>query len=267
MELSQRIKAARLEAGLSQRQLCGDVITRNMLSLIESGRARPSMDTLRHFSQMLGKPISYFLEEDAVTSPNQAIMQTAENAYAAKDFSAVLAALEDYRAPDAVFDQTRYLLELLACQKLAAHAIAEGKNAYALALLDRAETASAHTVYGPAPAERAILRWQADSGAADPACVPITDALMLRAEAALQARDAARAARLLDAADETPPRWCLLRGTAAMDLGDTEGAVRYLTAAEAAYPGQVIPLLEKCYLQLGDYRHAYEYAKKATAAK
>mgnify|MGYP002509098608 CR=1 FL=1 len=43
MELGQRLKAARLEMGLSQRQLCGDVITRNMLSQIENGRVEPSL--------------------------------------------------------------------------------------------------------------------------------------------------------------------------------------------------------------------------------
>ena len=68
MDLGQRLKNARLEAGLSQRQLCGDVITRNMLSQIENGSAKPSMDTLRYFSQILGKPISFFLEEDAFLS-------------------------------------------------------------------------------------------------------------------------------------------------------------------------------------------------------
>ena len=35
MDLGQRIKEARLEKGLSQRELCGSMITRNMLSLIE----------------------------------------------------------------------------------------------------------------------------------------------------------------------------------------------------------------------------------------
>ena len=65
MELGEKIRQARLDAGLSQRQLCGEVITRNMLSLIESGRARPSMDTLLHLAQQLGKPVGYFLEEQA----------------------------------------------------------------------------------------------------------------------------------------------------------------------------------------------------------
>ena len=66
MELGQRLKQARLEAGLSQRQLCGEEITRNMLSQIENGSARPSMDTLRYLAARLGKPMGYFLEEQAV---------------------------------------------------------------------------------------------------------------------------------------------------------------------------------------------------------
>lgn len=65
MDLGEKIKKARLEAGLSQRQLCGEEITRNMLSLIEHGTAKPSMKTLRCLSQRLGKPISYFLEDGA----------------------------------------------------------------------------------------------------------------------------------------------------------------------------------------------------------
>lgn len=65
MDLGEKIKKARLEAGLSQRQLGGEEITRNMLSLIEHGAAKPSMKTLRCLAQRLGKPISYFLEDGA----------------------------------------------------------------------------------------------------------------------------------------------------------------------------------------------------------
>ena len=43
MELGEKLRLTRLEAGLSQRALCGDEITRNMLSRIENGAARPSM--------------------------------------------------------------------------------------------------------------------------------------------------------------------------------------------------------------------------------
>ena len=65
MELGEKILQARLALGLSQRQLCGDTITRNMLSRIEHGMAKPSMGTLQILAQRLGKPISYFLEEEA----------------------------------------------------------------------------------------------------------------------------------------------------------------------------------------------------------
>ena len=68
--LGEKIRQARLEQGLSQRQLCGTEITRNMLSQIESGKARPSMQTLTYLAQTLGKPVSFFLEEQ-VEVPEQ----------------------------------------------------------------------------------------------------------------------------------------------------------------------------------------------------
>ena len=65
MELGKRLRQARLEQGISQRQLCGEEITRNMLSLIENGSARPSMKTLEYLARKLGKPLSFFLDENA----------------------------------------------------------------------------------------------------------------------------------------------------------------------------------------------------------
>ena len=64
--LGQRLKQARIEAGLSQRQLCGEEITRNMLSQIESGKAKPSMQTLTYLAQKLGKSVSWFLGEEDI---------------------------------------------------------------------------------------------------------------------------------------------------------------------------------------------------------
>ena len=73
MELGEKLLKARTAAGLSQRQLCGDVITRNMLSQIEHGTAKPSMETLRYLAARLDKPISYFLEEELDTAPLEAL--------------------------------------------------------------------------------------------------------------------------------------------------------------------------------------------------
>ena len=60
MGLGEKLRLARQEAGLSQRALCGGEITRNMLSQIEHGTARPSMKTLQYLATRLGKPVSTF---------------------------------------------------------------------------------------------------------------------------------------------------------------------------------------------------------------
>ena len=75
MELGQLLKQARLEAGLSQRQLCGSEITRNMLSQIENGSAHPSMATLRYLAGRLNKPI---LLKRGLSSTLEELLMSAE---------------------------------------------------------------------------------------------------------------------------------------------------------------------------------------------
>ena len=119
MELGEKIRQARLEAGLSQRALCGDVITRNMLSQIENGSAKPSMATLQHLAKGLGKPVGFFLEEQSVLSPNPQIMLDARQAYAVKDHTGVLSLLEYYQGPDPLFDEEKHYLWALSSLALA----------------------------------------------------------------------------------------------------------------------------------------------------
>ena len=64
MTLGEKIKKAREKAGLTQRTLAGDKITRNMLSSIESGNANPSMDTLKYLAEELRLPIEYLISDD-----------------------------------------------------------------------------------------------------------------------------------------------------------------------------------------------------------
>ena len=136
MELGQKIRAARLEAGLSQRELCGDTITRNMLSLIENGSARPSMDTLQILATRLHKTVGYFLEEGA--SCNEHLMQALRQAKPEQ----VAELLKDYVSPDPVFDRERYFLESNAYLALSRQALQEGKKAYAQTLWETTATVS-----------------------------------------------------------------------------------------------------------------------------
>ena len=262
MEIGARLKNARLEAGLSQRQLCGDVITRNMLSLIENGSARPSMDTLTYLAGRLGKPVGYFLEEDAVLSPNQPVMAAARQAFAAGSYEPALSALKDYRKDDAVFDWEADLLLALSAMALAEEAVSLGKLPYGAALLEEARQAGARTPYFDRAQEKRWLFLQArlrpDVG--DQICVD--EVLILKAEAVLQ-QDPHRAAALLEAMDDhTAPRWQLLRGKTALALGEYGAAAEMLGRAEEGFPREAVPLLETCYRELGDFKRAYEYACK-----
>ena len=110
MTLGEKLKQARLEAGLSQRQLCADRLTRNMLSQIENGSARPSMGTLAYLAKRLEKPVSWFLEEEAVVLPNARVMEQARIALALGDLEGLRRALEDFRDPDGVFYEEKQLL-------------------------------------------------------------------------------------------------------------------------------------------------------------
>ena len=137
MDLGRRLKQERLDAGLSQRQLCGTEITRNMLSQIENGNARPSMDTLRYLAARLNRPVSYFLEENAVVSPNQTVMAQARAAWKAGHIGEAQQALKEYRPPDPVFDLEKELLETLTTLWAARDAMAGGRQRYAAELLEK----------------------------------------------------------------------------------------------------------------------------------
>ena len=58
--LGERIRELRLRLGITQKELAGDRITRNMLSLIESGNASPSVSTLLYIAERLGTSAGYF---------------------------------------------------------------------------------------------------------------------------------------------------------------------------------------------------------------
>lgn len=260
MELGEKLRNARQEAGLSQRQLCGDIITRNMLSLIEHGSAKPSMDTLKLLAARLGKPMSYFLEEDAVVSPNARVMESARERFDAGDFAGAAAALEGYRAGDGVYDREAALLRKCSYLELAEQAIREKRRPYALELLEKAKPAAAYC--SEALERRRLLLLGQISGEEVSTQLPSLDGeLMLRAGEALRRGDTVRARKLLEAAeDQAGTQWNFLMGLVRLEGKKYREAARCFHRVEDSWPRETAPLLEQCYRELGDYRRAYEYA-------
>jgi tetratricopeptide (TPR) repeat protein len=81
-DVGRRIRAARLERGLSLAQLGGDDLSRSFLSLVELGRSRISLRALSIVADRLELPMSHFLDDapgvaDATT---ELMLDTAEAA-------------------------------------------------------------------------------------------------------------------------------------------------------------------------------------------
>ena len=258
MALGELLKQARLDAGLSQRQLCGEEITRNMLSQIENGAARPSMDTLRYLAFRLGKPVSYFLEEQSV-SPNQALVCRAREAYAAADYAKVLDILQTF-TKDGIFDEEATLLQALATVGRAEQALAEGRKPYAVTLLRDMKSES---LYMQPELERKrillLAKAQPEKAAELAESLPTDDdALLLKAQGALAQGQIQKALCLLGSAEVYTEQWYLLKGEALIAAGEfAEAAECFLQVEDRAFSH-----LEHCYEQLGDYKMAYYYAKK-----
>lgn len=261
MNIGERLRQARQEAGLSQRQLCGDVITRNMLSLIENGSARPSMDTLIYLADRLGKPMSYFLEETAAVLVNACCMEKARASYAQGKFAEAEEALKGYHGPDGAFDDEFGLLKALILLSRAAAAL--DRPIHARQLLEEAKAAMESTCYAtPELEQRRLLLLSQVSP--EPVVLPVDDRpLCYRAEVALKTGDAKRCITLLEACEgRESANWHYLRAEAALCLEDYALAAEHYHRAEQARPRDCWPKLEQCYRAMNDYKLAYEYACK-----
>jgi transcriptional regulator with XRE-family HTH domain len=61
--LGQRIRDFRLKKGMTHIELAKGLCTPSMISLIESGRARPSYKVLYAIADRLGVPLEYLLKD------------------------------------------------------------------------------------------------------------------------------------------------------------------------------------------------------------
>src|SRR6266542_5686445 len=65
-QLGERIRRARVDSGLSQAQLGTPHFTRAYVSAVELGKVRPAMKSLEFMAGKLGKPVSFFMEDEDI---------------------------------------------------------------------------------------------------------------------------------------------------------------------------------------------------------
>ena len=261
MELGEKLRQARLEAGLSQKALCADVITRNMLSQIEKGSACPSVKTLQYLAAQLGRPVSFFLEDGMEASPNQARILAARRCFDGDDWEGTVQILQEFKTPDEVFGREYSLLWALSCLNLAQEAIDSRRIPYARELLEKA---GGVVPYCAEEIRRRYLLLLGRLGEKVSGKLPSLDEeLLLRAEEALASGNYDRSLALLEAAENRSARWHLGKGHIYFAQKAYREAASELLQAEDTYPKQTIPQLEIAFRELGDFEKAYGYAIKA----
>ncbi len=146
MNLGQKIKTLRTEKMMTQKELAGSEITRNMLSQIENGGAMPSLSTIIYLAKKLGVPAGYLLsegDEEFLYIKTNAI-KNIRRAYIDKSFELCREiCLSSFNE----FDDELELILTDSCLGYAEECILNGKLYRACHLLDEALSHADKTMY------------------------------------------------------------------------------------------------------------------------
>lgn len=258
MALGDKLKQARLQAGLSQRQLCEGIVTRNMLSQMENGTANPSLSTLSALAGRLGKPLGFFLEEEA--DPNHRLLAAAWECYADGKMEDAWKNLEMMQEPNGLLFREYALLSCLTCLELGDMALKNHNTRQARQALSRVEALENQTGCGEYLRTRRLLLQGRENPAIWRALPSLDEILLAKGEAALLEENPQVCRKFLEAMEGRTSRWYLLMGKCALAEGHWLEAAELLHQAETAFPRETVPLLEEAYREAGNYRRAYEYA-------
>ncbi len=146
MNIGKKIKDLRIEKMMTQSELSGNEITRNMLSRIENGAANPSLSTIIYIAKKLGVPAGYLLSEgdEEFLYNKTKVMKNIRKAYLDKSFEICrdmcISSFDEY-------DDEIELILTDCCVGGAEECIKNGKLHIACDLLDEALEHSQNTVY------------------------------------------------------------------------------------------------------------------------
>ena len=155
-----KIRERRKALGLTQAQVADGHITRNMLSLIESGTALPSLETTVRIAKKLCVSTDYLLTDTATLSEASlsAALPTIRNLFKNKEYAACLAYAEKYC--ETTNDETAFVLGYCALEE-GKKAVNAGKLDTAASLLEIADRYAAATMYPTEALSAAISVYRA----------------------------------------------------------------------------------------------------------
>lgn len=147
-DIGEKIKRLRLQRNMTQADLAGDQITRNMLSRVENGAALPSLPTVWYLADRLDVPAGFLLAEgdDDRIWRKMSRIDSIRRLLAAKNYRVCL----DVCLDGAEQDETDDEIDLIKAQcslALAMEAFEHGRLHECCAMLDEAVEYADRTVY------------------------------------------------------------------------------------------------------------------------
>ena len=124
-ELGKKIKEARLAKKMTQSEVVGDFITRNMLSQIESGVACPSIKTLQYLARMLEIPVKDLIPDESgnetqpVDDSIVAILLKAKDAFRAGNYALAIDITQPMSVESSPFHDESCAILAMSCLSLA----------------------------------------------------------------------------------------------------------------------------------------------------
>lgn len=282
MTLGQRIRSARIEKGLTQRQLVGDHITRNMLSKIENDSATPSVRTLEYLAHQLEMPVSYFIADSIFSdgsSPDG--LDEMRKAYKEGRYIDCIELLE--KSKEVGTTDEGYLLRVRSLLGAAHEALKNGNVSVAKEYADSADYYNKQGIYYSAAvdAEMSLLlaecalvldisefEYNAKEFERAVREISFNDRYKLdRSEYLIRQGETELAHKMLDEVKSSDKimdaRMYYLYGLCYIESGRFADAIEPLKNAEAiAENNDIYHCLERCYMELEDYKLAYYYAAK-----
>ena len=144
-KIGEKIKIRRKKLNLTQQDVCSSFMTRNMLSLIEKGKATPSLETLVYLSEKLDLPISYILSEgnDLFPYEKEHKLEDIKKLFAQGNYEDCAKSIESLSGGD---DEIN-LIYAISAFEIGKKALLLGSLATASKYINRAVEASQKTVY------------------------------------------------------------------------------------------------------------------------
>ena len=286
MTLGEKIKLARVERHMTQKDVVGDYITRNMLSKIENGSATPSVKTLEYLAGALGLPAGYFMSESTGDELSPGDLSAAREQFRQGEFEGCISLLEELDLDGGYRDEALLLLAR-AKISLSKRAMTDGRYEEATRLAREAIEHNDGSLYASAAFRtealllvarctmelggdflKAMDDYQAayqDQGLGEFYRLTMAEYYIGQGDLDSARREMDSIARLSEA---TKPAYLMLQGQMELKDNQFQQAARQLEKAEqlarttgsSYFMSSLYAMLEQCYREMEDFKKAYHYA-------